>query len=64
VIRPWLGILGVGVNPQIAHYYKLPSDKGILVTRVFDNSPAFNAGIEPGDLIVEANHKDIKDMPS
>ncbi len=62
VIRPWLGILGVGVNPQIAQYYKLPSDKGILVTRVFENSPAFNAGIEPGDLIVEADHKDIKDM--
>ncbi|BAI61732.1 putative S1 family peptidase [Methanocella paludicola SANAE] len=62
VIRPWLGILGVGVNPQIAQYYKLPSDKGILVTRVFENSPAFNAGIEPGDMIVEADHKDITDM--
>jgi S1-C subfamily serine protease len=62
VVRPWLGILGVGVNPQIAQYYKLPADRGILVTRVFQNSPAFNAGIEPGDLIVEADHKDIKDM--
>jgi S1-C subfamily serine protease len=62
VVRPWLGILGVGINPQIAQYYKLPSDKGILVTRVFENSPAFVAGIAPGDVIVEADHKDIKDM--
>ena len=62
VIRPWLGILGVGINPQIAQYYQLPADKGILVTRVFENSPAFQAGISPGDLIVEADHKDLKDM--
>jgi S1-C subfamily serine protease len=62
VIRPWLGILGVGVNEQIAQYYQLPSDKGILVTRVFENSPAFQAGIAPGDMIIEADHKDVKDM--
>lgn len=62
VIRPWLGILGVGLNPQIAQYYQLPADKGILVTRVFENSPAFRAGIAAGDVIVEADHKDIKDM--
>ncbi len=62
VIRPWLGILGVGINEQIAQYYKLPADKGILVTRVFENSPAAGAGIVPGDLIVEADHKGIKDM--
>ncbi|HTY90725.1 MAG TPA: trypsin-like peptidase domain-containing protein [Methanocella sp.] len=62
VIRPWLGILGVGINEQIAQYYQLPADKGILVTRVFESSPAFKAGIAPGDLIVAADHKDIKDM--
>lgn len=62
VVRPWLGILGVGVNVQIARYYNLPADKGILVTRVFENSPAFLAGIAPGDMIVEADHKELKDM--
>ncbi len=62
VVRPWLGILGVGVNEQIAQYYGLPSDRGILVTRVFENSPAFQAGIAPGDMIVEADRKGINDM--
>jgi serine protease Do len=62
VVRPWLGILGVGVNTQIAQYYNLPADRGILVTRVFENSPAFDAGIAPGDMIVEADHKGLKDM--
>jgi serine protease Do len=62
VIRPWLGILGVGVNEQIAQYYELPSNQGILVTRVFENSPAYQAGIAPGDMIIEADLKKVKDM--
>ncbi|HEY3272942.1 MAG TPA: trypsin-like peptidase domain-containing protein [Methanocella sp.] len=62
VVRPWLGILGVGVNPQISQYYGLPVDKGILVTRVFPNSPAADAGIAPGDMIVSADKKDLNDM--
>lgn len=62
VIRPWLGILGVGANEQIAEYYELPSDTGVLVTRVFENSPAYEAGIAPGDMIITVDHKDLKDM--
>ncbi|WP_424356972.1 S1C family serine protease [Methanocella sp. MCL-LM] len=62
IVRPWLGILGVGVNPQISQYYDLPSDKGILVTRVFNNSPAEEAGISAGDLILSTNQKDVSDM--
>ncbi|AFD00408.1 Trypsin-like serine protease, typically periplasmic [Methanocella conradii HZ254] len=62
VIRPWLGILGVGVNEQIAEYYELPSDTGVLVTRVFENSPAYEAGVAPGDMIITVDHKDLKDM--
>ncbi|HUL62543.1 MAG TPA: trypsin-like peptidase domain-containing protein [Methanocella sp.] len=62
VVRPWLGILGVGVNPQISQYYGLPVDKGILVTRVFANSPADQAGIAPGDMIVAADKKELNEM--
>jgi S1-C subfamily serine protease len=62
VIRPWLGILGVGVNPQISQYYGLPVDKGILVTRVFADSPAARAGIAPGDMIVAADRKELNQM--
>ncbi|CAJ38173.1 S1C family serine protease [Methanocella arvoryzae] len=62
IIRPWLGILGVGVTPQISQYYDLPSDKGILVTRVFNNSPAEEAGISAGDLILATDKKSITDM--
>lgn len=62
VVRPWIGILGVGINPQIASYYHIPADRGVFVTRVFSNSPAYEAGISPGDLIVEIEHKELHDM--
>jgi S1-C subfamily serine protease len=62
VVRPWLGILGVGVNPQISRYYGLPVDKGILVTRVFPESPAARVGIAPGDMIISADKKELNDM--
>jgi S1-C subfamily serine protease len=62
VVRPWLGILGIGVNPQISQYYNLPSDKGILVTRVFPDSPANSAGISPGDMIIASEDRDMSDM--
>jgi serine protease Do len=62
VVRPWLGILGVGVNPQISQYYNLPVDKGILVTRVFPDSPASRAGIAPGDMIVAVEKKELNEM--
>ena len=32
--RPWLGIVGLSLNRQIAAYYDLPVDHGVLVTRV------------------------------
>ncbi|MCD1295586.1 trypsin [Methanocella sp. CWC-04] len=62
VVRPWIGILGIGVNDQIANYYNLPSDKGVLITRVYMNSPAQEAGLSPGDMIITAENKEMADM--
>lgn len=50
--RPWLGIMGLNLSREISNYYGLPVDEGVLVTRVVEGSPAQEAGIEPGDVIV------------
>ncbi|MCX8170653.1 MAG: trypsin-like peptidase domain-containing protein, partial [Candidatus Bathyarchaeota archaeon] len=57
--RSWLGIAGVSVNRQIAEYYDLPVEHGVLVARVTPNSPADRAGIERGDIILEFNGKSV-----
>jgi serine protease Do len=50
--RPWLGIIGLGLSGEIASYYNLAIDQGVLVTKVVEQSPAEKAGIAEGDIIL------------
>lgn len=49
--RPWLGIVGLSLTEEIARYYSLPVTRGILVTKIAEESPAEEAGIVAGDII-------------
>jgi S1-C subfamily serine protease len=51
--RPWLGIVGLTLTREIARYYDLPVNGGVLVTRIADESPAETAGMAEGDIILE-----------
>lgn len=57
--RPWLGIVGLTITPQIARYYGLPVDQGVLVTKVAEQSPAEAAGMADGDIILEIDNMQI-----
>ncbi|MGE5304854.1 MAG: DegQ family serine endoprotease [Alphaproteobacteria bacterium] len=61
VIRGWLGIRAQDVNPQTAAPLGVsrPSGEMAVVTEVAENSPAAEAGIKVGDLIVELNGKPV-----
>jgi S1-C subfamily serine protease len=62
VTRPWLGILGVDINPTLASYYQLASDEGALIVQINEESPADKAGLKPGDIIIEIEGKHMKGM--
>jgi S1-C subfamily serine protease len=62
VMRPWLGVSGLTISPEIASYYRLPVDKGALVTEVWSESPAEKAGMEKGDIIVGFGDKAISSV--
>ena len=49
VARPWLGISGIGITPDLAEGIGLPVDQGILVVEVIRGSPAHEAGLKGGD---------------
>jgi serine protease Do len=40
------------ITEDVRNYYRLEMDNGILVTQVSADSPADDAGIEPGDVII------------
>jgi len=62
VTRPWLGILGMDMNPTLASYYNLALDEGALIVRINEDSPAYHAGLHPGDIIVKIGENPIKGM--
>ena len=61
VVRGWLGVRAQDVPPATAAtlgHFKHPADLAI-VTAVTDSSPAAEAGIKTGDIIVEFNGKAV-----
>jgi len=50
--RPWLGIVGLSLTGEISRYYDLPIERGVLVTKVVDESPAQLARIVAGDIML------------
>ncbi len=57
---PYLGVRGQTVNKFISKEYDIP--EGIYVSAVETNSPAYYAGVQPGDIITTINGNQIKDM--
>ncbi len=58
--RPWLGVIGLSITADIARYYGLPVDHGVLVTRVGEGSPADKAGMAEGDIILEIDNVETR----
>ena len=60
--RGWLGVRIQQVTDDIAESLSLKPPRGALVAGLDDRGPAKPAGIEPGDVIVRFDGRDIKDM--
>src|SRR5690242_9330596 len=60
--RGWLGVRIQQVTDEIAESLKISPARGALVAGVDDKGPAKPAGIEPGDVIIKFDGKDIKEM--
>jgi serine protease Do len=60
--RGWLGVRIQLVTDDIAESLNIKPARGALVAGIADNGPAKPAGIEPGDVIVKFDGKDIRKM--
>ncbi|MFX0116221.1 MAG: S1C family serine protease [Candidatus Hodarchaeota archaeon] len=62
VVRPWVGVSGLSVTREIADYYGLPIESGVLVAEVVPKGPAHRAGLDKGDIIVGLNDARIRSV--
>ena len=60
--RGWLGVRIQQVTDDIAESLSIKPPHGALVAGVDDKGPAKPGGIEPGDVVVKFDGKDVKEM--
>lgn len=77
--HPWVGFLGYGVTPALAEALQLPVEQGILVAQLYQNGPAYQAGLQGaqqeviignrrylvgGDIVTAVNDEPVTDWMS
>ncbi|MDI9634394.1 HhoA/HhoB/HtrA family serine endopeptidase [Oscillatoria amoena NRMC-F 0135] len=69
VQHPYLGVQMLTLTPQVRESINnnpnsgltVQDDRGVLVTRVMPNSPASQAGLQAGDIILRINDREVSD---
>jgi serine protease DegQ len=62
VRRGWIGVEPADLSPELMETFGVKAKRGVLITGVLQNGPAAQAGIRPGDVIVEAGGKQIANV--
>jgi serine protease Do len=52
---PYLGVSTIANSADLANRYRLGTSEGLIVTTVMASSPASDAGISSGDIILSIN---------
>lgn len=55
----WLGVYLQRLTPDLREALDLPSDVGVLVKKVAEDSPAEKAGLQMGDVILKYDNKTV-----
>jgi serine protease Do len=61
-VEELLGIQVEAITEDMARELRTDDDRGVVVTDVADESPAANAGIQPGDIVREVNRQTVEGL--
>ncbi|MDO9088910.1 MAG: Do family serine endopeptidase [Burkholderiaceae bacterium] len=59
VTRGWIGVEPNELSPELAETFGVKARRGVLITGVLQNGPAAQAGIRPGDVIVQVAERPV-----
>ena len=60
VQRGFLGVSTQDLNPALIEAFGLKQKKGAVITSVVEDSPAGEAGLQPGDILIKINGREVK----
>nr|VFK05832.1 MAG: serine protease Do [Candidatus Kentron sp. LPFa] len=66
VSRGWLGVLIQDVTRELAESFGMEKPSGALVAKVLPDSPAKQAGLQVGDIVLQFNDREVRhssDLP-
>ena len=61
VTRGWIGVEAQEITAELAESFGLPDNQGALIAGVVRGSPADQAGVRPGDVLLAVGGKPVKD---
>ena len=61
VVRGWLGVSIQPLTPEMAESMDVSSEEGVLISQVFDGTPAAEGGIKAGDVILTYNGEPVNE---
>lgn len=62
VTRGWIGVEPADLSPELMETFGVKARKGVLITGVLQNGPAAQAGIRPGDVVLQVGGKDVANV--
>jgi serine protease DegQ len=62
VKRGWIGVEPADLSPELMQTFGVKARHGVLITGVLQSGPAAQAGVRPGDVIVQVAGKDIANV--
>ncbi|HWI84543.1 S1C family serine protease [Ramlibacter sp.] len=62
VRRGWIGVEPADLSPELMETFGVKANRGVLITGVLQNGPAAQAGIRPGDVIIDVAGKPVANV--
>jgi serine protease DegQ len=62
VSRGWIGVEPNDLSPELAETFGVKTREGVIITGVLQNGPAAQAGIRPGDVIINVAEKPVANV--
>ena len=59
VTRGWIGVEPNELSPELAETFGVKATEGVIITGVLQDGPAAQAGMRPGDVIVQVDGKKV-----